>query len=147
MRGELLFLPLLRPEAGPVSGVDWLDSGCFSSLCLVSRCLARDLSSIIFPHSSQAAFLMPGVGEGGAVSEGVGRQDGGDGELATLSVRQLRVLLTGSVLTALTTRRVRGMAGVNISLLDCCFSVDFRATPVLLLLALTGVIMLGVSLK
>ena len=130
-----------------MSGVDWLDSGCFSSLCLVARCLARDLSSIIFPHSSQAAFLMPGVGEGGAVSEGVGRHDGGEDELAALSLRQLRVLLTGSVLTDLTARRVRGMAGVIISHLDCCFSVDFRATPVLLLLGLTGVLTLGVSLK
>ena len=81
------------------------------------------------------------------MSDGVGRQDGGEVELdPTVSLRQLRVLLTGSVLTALIVRRVRGTAGVQISHLDC-FSVDFRATVVLLVLGLTGVPKLGVSLK
>ena len=113
----------------------------------MARCRATDLSSINFPHTGQPAFLEPGVGEGGAVSDGVGRQDGGEAELGpTFSLRQLRVLLTGSVLTARIARRVRGTAGVNISHLDC-FSVDFRAAVVLLLLGLTGVLKLGVSLK
>ena len=114
------------------------------SLCTVARCLATDLSSINFPHTGQPAFLEPGVGEGGAVSEGVGRQDGGEEQRGEL--RQLRVLFTGSVLTARIARRVRGTAGGNISHLDC-FSVDLRATAVLLVLGLTGVLTLGVSLK
>ena len=120
----------------------------------MARCLATDLSSINFPHTGQPVFLDPGVGEGGAVSDGVGRQEGGEVEFdPTVSLRQLRVLLTGSVLTALIARRVRGTAGVNMSdrltpgLGPPCFSVDFRATVVLLVLGLTGVPKLGVSLK
>ena len=124
-----------------MSGVAGLDWRGLLSLWTVVRCLATDLSSNNFPHTGQAAFLVPGVGEGGAVSDGVGRQDGGE-----ISLRQLRVLLTGSVLTALMARRILGGAGVNISHLDC-FSVDLRATAVLLLLGLTGVLTLGVSLK
>ena len=124
-----------------MSGVAGLDWRGLLSLWTVVRCLATDLSSNNFPHTGQAAFLVPGVGEGGAVSDGVGRQDGGE-----ISLRQLRVLLTGSVLTALMARRVLGAAGVNISHLDC-FSVDLRATAVLLVLGLTGVLTLGVSLK
>ena len=81
------------------------------------------------------------------MSDGVGRQDGGEVEPDPfVSLRQLRVLLTGSVLTALIARRVRGTAGVNMSHLDC-FSVDFRATVCLLGRGLTGVLKLGVSLK
>ena len=130
-----------------MSGVAGLDWRGLLSLWTVVRCLATDLSSNNFPHTGQAAFLVPGVGEGGAVSDGVGRQDGGEAELGpALSLRQLRVLLTGSVLTARIARRVRGTAGVNISHLDC-FSVDLRATAVLLVLGLTGVLTLGVSLK
>ena len=140
-RGELLFLPLLSPEQGGASGVDRAASCCLLSLCTVARCLTSDLSSINFPQTGQAALRVPGVGEGGAVSDGVGRQEGGE-----VSLLQLRVLLTGSVLTALIARRVRGTTGVNISHLDC-FSVDFRATVVLLVLGLTGVLTLGVSLK
>ena len=124
-----------------MSGVAGLDWRGLLSLWTVVRCLATDLSSNNFPHTGQAAFLVPGVGEGGAVSDGVGRQDGGE-----ISLRQLRVLLTGSVLTALMARRVLGAAGVNISHLDC-FSVDLRATAVLLVLGRTGVLTLGVSLK
>ena len=124
-----------------MSGVAGLDWRGLLSLWTVVRCLATDLSSNNFPHTGQAAFLVPGVGEGGAVSDGVGRQDGGE-----ISLRQLRVLFTGSVLTALMARRVLGAAGVNISHLDC-FSVDLRATAVLLVLGLTGVLTLGVSLK
>ena len=136
-RGELLFLPLLSPEQGGASGVDRADPGCLLSLCTVARCLPTDLSSINFPHTGQAALRVPGVGEGGAVSDGVGRQEGGE-----VSLRQLRVLLTGSV----TARRVRGMAGVNISTCFGCFRVDLRV-PVLLVLGLAGVLTLGVSLK
>ena len=111
----------------------------------MARCLARDLSSINFPQTGQQPPLLePGLGEGGAVSEGVGRQEGGEEQLGEL--RQLRVLFTGSVLTARTARRVRGMAGVNISHCWGCFRVDFRA-PDLPVLRLTGVLTLGVSLK
>ena len=152
-RGELLFLPLLSPEQGPATGVDWTESGRLSSLCTVARCRATDLSSINFPQTGQPALLVPravpGVGEGGAVSEGVGRQEGGEEEEQLPpadSLRQLRVLLTGSVLTDRIGRRVRGMAGVNISHCLGCFSVDLRA-PVLPVLGLTRVPTLGVSLK
>ena len=37
-----------------------------------------DLSSMVFPHTGQAVLARPGVGEGGAVSDGVGRQEGGE---------------------------------------------------------------------
>ena len=139
-RGELLFLPLLSPEQGGASGVDRAEPGCLLSLWTVARCLTSDLSSINFPQTGQAALRVPGVGEGGAVSDGVGRQEGGE-----VSLRQLRVLFTGSVLIRIALR-VRGIAGVNISTCFGCFRVDLRVLA-LLVLGLAGVLTLGVSLK